>query len=441
MVSMWYRLLRTKQLTFLGLLLSILVLTDTNPLVAQNEPTSPATDNHIMLDFRSDKSRGKPHFMPDGIAYRRSQQVDLRRGSVTLTVQLPDAGEVRFMESGKSLAQFETRRKANESVVELIVRPVKPIQSRRQLENQAEAKVRKLLAEFQSQATKEMKGRGADALRNYIQSQNLIPPTMEEKLLDVAVQARTVELGSPRMLEQLQSLTQEHPTWISPEDQARYPRLTSQQRFVALKELYTLELAAQYIQDWGLKLDIKTLNGGRRIISKLDGMDAIFGFTSGEGSGAARGLERREIDELRERTQIAGEVVYFPATDPLDSNSQWFHGQRVPCTIRGTDRIRIEGTLQASAHDAVDWWILANFDANTMQVNFSASASVTHELYTDRVQGTRLRVHTSSSESLSYTFEIIPQSTSGNSNTKASSNLTPVVIHESPVRSDAKFPF
>jgi len=406
-------------------------------VLAQAESTDKTS-----IDFRTTQTPGKLSFLSDGVAWSKPLQINLRGNLTPLTVRIPAAGEVRFVESTKSQVQVQVKKPSRlEVAVEL--RPAKPVLSRRQLENQGEQIARKLLAEFHSQAKKEMNGKSPGSLRNYIQSQNMIPPAMDDRLLEVAVDARAIELASPRILEQLQELASAHPTWIAPEERARYPQLSGKERFAALAQLHTLELAVKYLEDWGLDVDISRLNGAVRIMSKVDGMDAVLGVASGNDKGNVRALDRREIDMLRDRMRVEGDIYFYPATNPHDANSQWFHAQRVVTTIRGIDRVRIEGTFDGSAGDTSDWWDLVNFDPNTMKLQFSGHSSVSHELYRDRVQGTKLRVTSAAAEPVSYAFDIVSQAngSSGSTSTSSPTTTSPVIVHESPAKSDAKFPF
>ena len=424
-----------------GLLASVFILallpTTGTVVFAQAETT-----DKVAIDFRATQAPGKLSFLSDGVAWSKSLQVNLRGNLTPLNVRIPAAGEVRFVESTKSQVQVQIK-KLSRFEVAVEFRPAKPILSRRQLENQGEQLARKLLAEFHSQARKEMSAKPPGALRNYIQSQNTIPPAMDDRLLEVAVDARALELASPRILVRLQELTSEHPTWIAPEERARYSQLSSKERFTALAKLHTLELAVKYLEDWGLDVDISRLNGAVRIMSKVDGMDAVLGIVSGTAKGNVRALDRREIDMLRDRMRVEGDIYFYPATNPHDANSQWFHAQRVVTAIRGIDCVRIEGTCDASAGDTSDWWDLVNFDPITMKLQFSGHSSVSHELYHDRVQGTKLRVTSSAAEPVSYAFDIVSQAngSSGSTSTSSPTTTSPVIVHESPAKSDAKFPF
>lgn len=392
------------------------------------------------IDLRVPKDIAQAVFVPSGMAWETPVKLSVRNAVVQIPVLIPEAGEVHFVETTSSEVKVEVRPQRDGTTVIIELRPPIAPMSRQDAEKLADEQARLVTAEFLPKARKEADGKREAELRGYLASQKVRPPAERDALPAAYADARVIELARDKLFSALQQFVSEHPTWVEQLRQAAWAQAQGPALFTSYRDLLALQIAAEYVRTCGLDLDTNSRNAPLRILGKFDAIFAICGDPNADNPGSARGLDQEEAARLRAKIAVEAVVRFFPVAHPDDPNSLWLNAQSLASQARGAALIRVTGELNAQDNDDADWWTLLDYNPRDIVLSFPADQGVAHQVYYDQPKIARLRVAATSDGPVTYSFELSRRPSSSSTTSSSLSGPT-VVIHESPARPHAQFPY
>jgi hypothetical protein len=402
-------------------------------------PVPPAT---ISVDLTPRNHGRQVVFNEEGMAYEATVEFLLiGRPQVGLDIALPEAGRLAVQLTSPQ-AQCEVRNvsvvqgKGHAEVVSLV-----PSMSRNQARELAGERVRAVIDELQRPFRSEASQMSNMQLAAYLREQGINPPKRKEPeqqraaLIDAYAQAKAAPAVIDELRKQCQAIADAHPQWVSMQARAAWKQAGQGELFNALRDLIQMQLVADYLTRHGIPYQ----DGENLVRETAPLVDAVAQITSGQiGSDAAawrrirNTLGQEGMHSVRQAVNVQLSVRLFPPVDPTDANAQWFLGQRVACQARDVSVIRVEGTLDPSRNDSVDWWILERYDPAGVIFEPARGKGFTIDPPWQTPQGTLLRVRATGAPAASYWFELRPANGKGR---------LKVTTHESTTDEQTEFPY
>lgn len=388
----------------------------------------------IPVDFTDKDATPRKTLAKTGLVCELPIALAMLRESVTLAVNVPEAGDVRFLMSTTDALVDITTKRVNAGEVHILLRSQLGRMGVQSLQTEVRDKINTVLAVPREQAAAEAKQKKPAELRKYLGTRG--NGLEDNALAKPYIERRGIELGKGLLNTALEELVAERPRWVTRTEQASWPKASAEQLHQEYERLLGLFLADEHLKRCGIRLDTNTRNFDALIRSKFTSLHALVtgGTLAADAeSSSVRSLSREEIAGLRRALVVEGTCQFVPATDPGDANSQWFNAQRIGVSAAGVPEIRVVGSLNPAQGDRSDWWRLVGYDPDQVQLSFSEGTGFRHELHQDADQGTCLRIVATNQQSVTYTFTL----------RKRSSPIAgdAVVVHESPGESNAKFPY
>lgn len=418
------------------LLLSLAISAIDRGAIAQPPGAGAASETDpIVLDFGSQNASRKASFLSEEFALELEVSLPLRTEKRELRAKLPGPGtfELKRDPLAELVESGEPQYIGREARVE--VRTKLPSLTPQSLRVQVDEVVNRVLAGRIEQATTEADGKKKEELTSYFTGLGIRVPDSDAKLKEQYVARRARFLGTAELLAALQELAQQRPQWISPAEQQKWKSLKGQQLAETYENWLKLDLGEKYLRACGLNLDTTKRGFETLIQARLEGLYALrTGNTSSEDRSRAniRPLPPEDLSRLRRAFTFTAVCRFVPASDPGDPNSSWLGGQRVSCQFEGISSRIVSGRLDATRHDAADWWFLQDYDPQQVRLSFHGNDQVLYELFQDGRHG-RLHVSSLSSEKQSYRFELTPLRDAGQGPS--------VRVEESTTQSAPRFPF
>lgn len=421
------------------LVASILLFTIARPAPAQVTWIIPETEQTI--DFSPQNSARTIVFRDDGMAIEVARGFPMiRHEKITIVAKLPEPG--RFdIELTNPQAIVDVKNLGvtdGEAKAEIIARL--PVRGWGEIREMALEQLDEVLKPYWPAAEKEMKARGQAQQLQLLKFHKIPEPENRDDMLPISTRILAIGRAAGDIRRKVDEFARERPVWISKFDRAAWASKDGMALARDYQRLIGFEMAEKTLQSWGLEFDANTRQFDSLLETKLAG---VHGLRSGlsierskEGAAAGRAvaaLAPDDRDHIRQMLEVRLKCRFFPATDPGDPNSQWFNGQWVTCRAKGVMSVRVEGKLEPAQQDRVDWWRLDGYDPTTVYLRFTENPAVRVDPpFVDR-EGARLRVVAKGDEAVDYWFEFQPRPTAVTGQK--------VIIHESPSRPKASFPF
>lgn len=413
-------------------LLAVIVASANATIEAQDAARWQVPPAVIPVDFTAEDPAPRKALAKTGLAWEIPITIAMLRDSVTLAAKLPEAGEVSFlMSSTEALVDVKTNR-VDAGTVNISIRSRLGRMGVDALQKEVGGKINEVLAEPRKQAGQEAKTKRPADLRKYLgnRSRGMDDNALAKPYID----RRGIELGKDLLLAALEELVTERPRWATQTQQTTWIKADAETLHRDYERLLSLLIADEHLKRCGIQLDTNTRNFDALIISKFKSLHTLVtGGAESADSKTVQTLNREELAGLRRALVVEGVCRFVPATDDNDANSQWFNAQRIGVAVTGVPEIRVVGSLDPARGDRSDWWTLIGFQEGRMQLHFPGKSGFRHEIYQDADLRTCLRIVATKQNGVAYTFELRkrPSPTSGE----------PVVVHESPSESNAKFPY
>lgn len=410
------------------------------PACAQAANTWRPPDASYRLDFGSDESGRRVVFLDKGMALEVSVDfMMIKQKRVPIAAVLPEPGSfsveqtnpkalVDVVKSGTNrfdvVARFSAMSlaDANARAAKMVKGLGKPITNR--LRPGAQRLGRAELSEF---------------LR---EREWGIPtaPTPEEELRlirEAYLAVRTVEELAPEMRLRLAALAAKRSKWISETERTAWEDAAPQ----SLLEDYLLLLPYEILDDHqhavGIEFDGNIRSFKRRLESRARALRLVLngnaGLRADDAAEVTKILGAEERSDLRAALTVNLRCHFLPKVDPKDANARWYNAQRLAARARGVASVRVEGQLDPSRNDRVDWWFVEGDRTEVASFRKSGGRGFRVDPPYFCEGGARLRVTATGSQQADYTLEF---RASG-----ASPDELNVVIHESPSVAGSKHPF
>jgi hypothetical protein len=412
---------------------SLAVLSCNSTALSQDEARWQVPPSTIAIDFTKQDPAPRKTLTENGLVWEFPVAFAMLRQQVTVAVKVPEEGDVRFdMKTTDALVDIETKR-VDTTKVNIVLRSQLGRMGVNALQQSVRKEIHELLAEPRKRAAGEVKKKTPAALRQYL---GRIARGMEDQRLSSSyVDRRGIELGKGLLHNALEEVIAQRPRWATRPEQAAWLKADGKTLHQAYERLLGLRLADEHLRRCGIRLDTNTRNFGVLIVNKFK---ALHAFVSGGAAAAgtpassAQDLSREEVAGLRRSLVIEGVCQFVPATNDSDANSQWFNAQRIGSSVSSVPEIRVVGSLAPAKGDRSDWWTLVGFEDSEVKFDFPNKTGFRHELYHDPTKRTCLRIIATGNRNTAYSFKITRKS---NTSGKA------IVVHESPGKNNAKFPY
>jgi hypothetical protein len=427
---------------FLSLSAGALTLTIWGLELAAEEVSWAVPDAVQKIDFAAAVAESRPLFLEEGAVWERSLGFALvGQEEVTIEASLPEEGEFSVV-LANSTAQIEIRPMPARGLTQraLVARTWK-FQTMLDFHRQAESMALEALEQQRQQARQELSRQSIRSLAAYLRknskSKRHVSEDDEEQIHREYEKVRAVDLGADVLRGLLEDLDRRRKAWVTSDTRKGWNKASGFELMSEYERLLTLDLADQYLTDFGLKRETEQNYAGV-IALKVDGIET---FASGRSldpqNVAARQMVRAtpsgDLRRVREALTVVAKCRFRLPSDPDDPNSQWFHAQQVVCAVHGSKSIRVEGLLDPTRQDQADWWTLIDYDPSRVRLEFPPVAGVTYQVYPAGGRVHRMRIVGSGKGPLPYNFTMHARKTSPDART--------ITITETPVDAGAKFPF
>lgn len=424
-----------RAIRWLSLAGSLILWSGWAPKLVAQEPRWEVPAGSIVVDIQSEKSTAKASFLPRGFAWVVPIEFPMLRDSLTVVAKHREPGMVDLVVKtlGSSVELQPAEKKPLET--SFSVKGKVPALDRQGAQARAKELVAPILAPHIEQARRDAASQTEMAMRRYLRTQEVVAPDDPEALRKVYADARGTELAASDLRDALEKFAREKPAWVSAQDEQDAKRATPQQLLAGYLRLLHLRVAEEHLRQCGIELETSRRNFEALILTKLEGTHGVMRGVAAGNADAARGVRALTADEmasLRKSLSVGLELQFFPLADANDGNSQWFGAQRVVCSVRGANVVRVHGRLSPPT-DSTDWWTLRAYDPTRQDVKVVAGEGLKSEYFPDGAD-TRLRISSTTAGELTYTLEISPRGV-------MAVEGVPVELFETPVSSDAKFPF
>jgi hypothetical protein len=394
------------------------------------------------VDFAAAVAESRPLFLEEGAVWERSLGFALvGQEEVTIEASLPEEGEFSVVLANPK-AQIEIRpMPARGQTQRVLVARTWKFQTMQDFRHKAESAALAALEQQRQQARQEMSGQSVRSLAAYLRKNSKTKRHVnegdEEQVRTEYEKLRAVDLGADVLRGLLQEMDRRRKAWVTSDTQKGWNKASGFELMSEYERLLTLDLADQYLTDFGLKRETEQNYAGV-IALKVDGIET---FASGRSldpqNVTARQMVRAtpsgDLRRVREALTVVAKCRFRLPSDPEDPNSQWFHAQQVVCAVHGSKSIRVEGSLDPTRQDQADWWTLIDYDPSRVRLEFPPVAGVTYQVYSGGGRIHRMRIVGTGNGPLPYSFTMHARKTSPEART--------ITITESPADAGAKFPF
>lgn len=395
------------------------------------------------IDFRLESPERKVLFLDDGLAYQIALDfMMIERGEVRVEAELGEPGrfQVEVMNPRALVEVKNVRVEGTQGKAEVEAR-VKPL-SRSDATARARQAVAKIWDPVEERLASEIANTDEAQIRSYLTRRNVdVPKGRDEaeaaaELRRVYLQERTLQQVLPDFRRALAELVERKSQWASAADKLRWQRAEDRTPLDDYQELVEYEVKDQHLRSLGLGFQSNIAEFEARLDSRFD---AVYLATSGKVGDDPEQIRRmvqvlgvQDLNRLRDSLHVELRCRFYPAADPNDPNAQWFNAQRVACQARQVASIRVEGKLDPTKNDRVDWWTLEDYDEAQVILDVQTSAGFRVDRPFRTRQGVRLRVVATGEEPVTYVLGFRPR--------KKKDGLA-VMIHESPAAADTGFPY
>lgn len=358
------------------------------------------------------------------------------RESVALEVTLGEQG--RFaIEMLHANAPFEIKDvRVEEGVGKAeVVRKAKPM-SAEDLRNRRDDKLEQLAGKDAMDRTRNSaKNAKQEEMRRYLVAIGLGDPGDTDKLRPTYVLAKVFEGKAELLRKKLLAAAEDNPRRFTPQDKKTWDAMKGSELFLYYRKVLQTEIAEEHLTACGLDYDRSTRNAAEKIIPMFIALHSLMigqppdsdddkkAMKEAMSGGSAAILRQALTADLRLR-------IYSGGDDRGDANAQWFNAQRVACRAAGVGSIRVEGSLDPAKGDAADWWIIEKWDPGSIQFTTSSEGGVQFDPPKVEDGVARLRV-AAGKKAAHYWFEM----------TASKGGAMKVVIHESHIPAESKFPY
>jgi hypothetical protein len=395
-----------------------------------------APPDEIEVDFSAANRDRRVVLLEDGMAYEAPVQFMLvGRERVTIAADLPEPGRFELALTGqpraeiKDLAVEEGRGRGD------VVPQVRPMDFEQALHRAGERIDERIDPGDRRRAEENADKREPQQMATYVKNQGAPVPKDDGQLRELYVRARGLDKSAGVLREALDDLAKERPRWFTAEDRQALSKLGVAGLVAAYQNYLATQIADEHLHRCGLTFD----STSRAVRDNLQPMlDAVHVLASGRladdpesGKLVASALSSNDINQLRQSLGIQLKARFYPQADPRDPNAQWFNGQRVACRATGVSSIRVEGTLDPSAGDRVDWWILERYDPEKTKLESSKAPGLQIDPPFVDDSGAKLRVAATGKKPIAYWLEFRGDKP----------DQLKVIVQESTAVPSAKFPF
>jgi hypothetical protein len=224
-----------------------------------------------------------------------------------------------------------------------------------------------------------------------------------------------------------------NPRRFTPQDKKSWESMKVGELYEYYRMVLQTEIAEDYLKRCGLDYDRSTRNAAEKVIPMFIAMHALMtGNTPTdpeEAKAAKEAMTGGSATLLRQAITADLRLRIYSGTESTDANAQWFNAQRVACRATGASSIRVEGTLDPDKGDSVDWWIIERWDPASITFTTSSEGEVQFDPPQVVDGAARLRV-AAGTKAARYWFEM-----------KTDRGDLRVVIHESHIPAESKFPY
>jgi hypothetical protein len=255
----------------------------------------------------------------------------------------------------------------------------------------------------------------------------------KDRLRTLYARAKAFEGKADLLRRKLNEAADANPRRFSAQDKKSWDAMKIGDLYIYYGKVLQTQIAEEHLARCGLDYDRSTRNAAEKIIPMFIALHSLMTGQSPQDSEEAKAVKEAmsggSAAVLRQALTADLRLRIYSDAENTDANAQWFNAQRVACRAVGVSSIRVEGTLDPAKGDGVDWWIVERWDPASITFTTSNEGGVQFDPAQVVDGAARIRV-AAGKKAARYWFEM-----------KAQRGDLKVVVHESHIPAETKFPY